>query len=196
MQPCAVKSNFPHLTFFLKHHLLSPAILAQPLPFSIRIPKHFGDPPSSVPSVSGHCLIPTCLMLWVLAAFLGLGAAQRWEAPCQGGNISGQWEAEPPQAWGGTKPLFLAFTSGWIHLSPSPGPCFNQSGRCGPMNPNLRESTEANHTELSAHVQSEWFFGKQRVCSHTESLHKSISFRGKGEEELVQMWHHQGQTEG
>lgn len=74
MQPWTIKSNFPRLTVFPQRSLLSPAALPQFLPFSIRIPHPFGDPPSSVPPASGLCLIPTCWMLWVLAGVLGLGA--------------------------------------------------------------------------------------------------------------------------
>lgn len=109
MQPCTVKSNFPRLTSFPQWRLLSPAILPRALPFPIRIPKPFGDSPSSVLSVSGHCLIPTCLMLWVLAGFLGLGAVQWWKASCQGGNISGQWEAESAPSAGRNKATSLGF---------------------------------------------------------------------------------------
>lgn len=192
MQPWTIKPNLPHPTFFLKHHLLSPAILSRALLFSISIPKCFGDPPSSVPSVSGHCLIPSCLMLWVLAGFLGLGAVQWWKASCQGGNISGQREAEAAPSTRRNKATFLGFYSVMDPPQLLTWPMI------------LARAVTAHHwiqiplevwrqttrgAELTTSGWSERFFGKQGTCSHTESLHESISFGRKGEEEPVQMWH-------
>lgn len=180
MQPCTVKSNLPHLTFVPEHHLLSPAILPRALPFPIRIPEPFGDSPSSVPSVSGHCLIPTCLMLWVLAGFLGLGAVPWWKASCQGGNVSGQWEAESAPSAGRNKATFLGF---YRSIDPPrllhPARIFSWSSPHSLLNPNPLVRAEANPIRSRAEYkcpESAVFLAREAFAV---ILHKSVLLGGK-----------------